>query len=290
MTVPRAWVAPVGTKGTYHVISRCTRRLWLLHGEWAHRKGWFCELAGSLLENFRIDLHAYAIMANHVHLVLRPRPDLVAGMEAVAVAEAGHRAMPVRGGHGNTALPMTPDLLLHLAGATAWQAEYRQRLASISWFMRCLKQRLSQRANAESGCTGHFWDARFISKPLPDLGAVVGCMAYVDANPFRAEAVAKPEDAAYTSLRARVRPVELHGTAEALLAAHLTPLGKVAPVDPLSGRMDRCDLDEASYLQLVRCGCGLEAPGVGSCDTVVQVVGSESGAWRRCVAAAGMFQ
>lgn len=289
MTVPRAWVTPVGTMGTYHVISRCTRRLWLLHGEWAHRKDWFCELAGDLLEHFRIDLHAYAIMANHVHLVLRPRPDLVASMEAIAVAEAGHRAMPVRGVHGNMALPTTPDLLRHLAGATAWQAEYRQRLASISWFMRCLKQRISQRANAEVGCTGHFWDARFISVPLPDLGAVVGCMAYVDANPFRAKAVENPEDAAYTSLRARLRAGEMDGTAEALLATRLTPLGEVAPVDPISGRLNRCELNQESYLQLIRSGCALETTGVG-CSAWERVVGSESGAWRRCVTAAGMYQ
>lgn len=285
MTVPRSWRMPVGTMGTYHVISRCTRRLWLLHGEWAHRKDWFCELAGELLDCFRIDLHAYAVMANHVHLVLRPRPDVVAGMAPGAVAAAGHRAMPVRGGPGNAAMPTTPELLQRLGGATAWQIEYRQRLSSISWFMRCLKQRISQRANEESGCTGHFWDARFLSVPLPDLGAVVSCMAYVDANPFRAKAVEQPEQAAYASLGARVHPDGLAGTAEAALATHLTPLGLVAPADPLSGRIDSCALDPKAYRQLVRAGCGLAELGCGEAT-----VGMDAEAWRKRVGAAGMFQ
>ena len=286
MTVPRSWRMPAGTMGTYHVISRCTRRLWLLHGEWAHRKDWFCELAGELLGCFRIDLHAYAIMANHVHLVLRPRPDAVAAMAAEAVAAAGHRAMPVRGGPGNTAMPTTPELLQRLGAATAWQIEYRQRLASVSWFMRCLKQRISQRANEEAGCSGHFWDARFLAVPLPDLGAVVGCMAYVDANPFRAKAVEQPERAAYASLRARVHPEGLAGTAEALLAAHLTPLEQIAPADPLSGRIDACALDLQDYRQLVCAGCGLaQDPGRGAAT-----LGVEAAAWRKRMGAAGMFQ
>lgn len=286
MTVPRSWRMPAGTMGTYHVISRCTRRLWLLHGEWAHRKDWFCELAGELLECFRIDLHAYAVMANHVHLVLRPRPDVVAAMAAEAVAAAGHRAMPVRGGHGNAAMATTPELLQRLGAATAWQIEYRQRLSSISWFMRCLKQRISQRANEEVGCSGHFWDARFISVPLLDLGAVVGCMVYVDANPFRAQAVEQPELAAYASLRARITPDQLDGTAEAALAAHLTPLELVAPTDPLSGRIDTCALSLEDYLQLARAGCGL-VPELGH---GAAAVGVAVDAWRKRVGTAGMFQ
>ncbi|HAT09509.1 MAG TPA: hypothetical protein DCS97_02710 [Planctomycetes bacterium] len=286
MTTPRSWQMPAGTMGTYHVISRCTRRLWLLHGEWAHRKDWFCELAGGLLECFRIDLHAYAVMANHVHMVLRPRPDRVTAMEAVAVAAAGHRAMPVRGGHGNVAMATTPELLQRLSSATEWQREYRQRLSSISWFMRCLKQRISQRANAETGCSGHFWDARFLSVPLPDLAAVVGCMAYVDANPYRAKAVAFPERATYTSLRARMYPDDIRDTPESILAARLTPLEQVGPVDPLSGRIDNCALGLEDYLGLIHVGCGLVPDSAGGAT----IVGLEGDAWRRRIGEPGMFQ
>jgi hypothetical protein len=181
---------------------------------------------------------------------------------------------------------MTPELLLRLGVATAWQIEYRKRLASISWFMRSLKQRISQRANEESGCSGHFWDARFISVPLPDLKAVVGCMAYVDANPFRAKVVGQPEQAAHTSLRARLHPESLAGQAEAVLAAHLTPLMLVAPVDGLSGQLGACALTLADYVDVVHAGCGLaQDPG-----RAAAFLGWEVEAWRKQFGTAGMYQ
>jgi REP element-mobilizing transposase RayT len=285
MVTPRSWVAPPGTGGTFHVISRCTRRAWLLHGDHAHRREWFCALAAELLAEFRIDLHAYALMANHVHLVLRPRPDLVAGLSDLQVAEAGHRVMPLRGGAGRSPLPPTAAVHQQLAEATAWQQEYRLRLCSLSWLLRCLKQRFAKRANVESACTGHFWESRFHSVPLLDLGAVVACMAYVDLNPFRAGVVSRPEEAAYTSLGARLGSVPL-GQGEAALAAHLTPLAEVAPLGPWSGELPRCDLDLPTYHHLILAAVQrTTAPAIraGSLTT-------SPSDWVTCMMAAGNFQ
>jgi hypothetical protein len=53
MVNPRSWVAPDGTRGTFHVISRYTRRQWLLHGQYAHRKAWACALLADLLDVFQ---------------------------------------------------------------------------------------------------------------------------------------------------------------------------------------------------------------------------------------------
>jgi hypothetical protein len=44
--------------------------------------------------------------------------------------------------------------------------QWRVRLASVSWFMKCINQAIARAANIEDGCTGHCWEARFASQAL----------------------------------------------------------------------------------------------------------------------------
>jgi hypothetical protein len=82
---------------------------------------------------------------------------------------------------------------------------YRDRLGSLSWFMKCLNEPIARRANAEDHCSGHFWEARFHSQPLCSEQALLAAMAYVDLNPIRARMAETPETSDYTSIRARLR-------------------------------------------------------------------------------------
>jgi hypothetical protein len=49
-----------------------------------------------------------------------------------------------------------------------------------------LDKHIARRANAEDGCTRHFWGSRFRSQALLDERAVDAGMANVDINPIRA--------------------------------------------------------------------------------------------------------
>lgn len=76
MAQSREQVLPSGARGTYHV-SLCKRRSFLLGGsKYEHRRAWVAGLLADLLDGFAIDLHAYALMSNHVHLVQRSRPEV----------------------------------------------------------------------------------------------------------------------------------------------------------------------------------------------------------------------
>ena len=91
-----------------------------------------------------------------------------------------------------------------LSAVSAWIEKYRERLFSISWFMRCLNEPIARQANAEDNVAGRFWEGRFKSQALLDEPSVVAAMAYVDLNSVRAGMFESPEESDYTSIQQRV--------------------------------------------------------------------------------------
>lgn len=291
MPQARQHVLPLRAVGTYHVLSRCTRREFLLGGAYEHRRAWIAGLLGELLDGFAIDLHAFAIMSNHVHLVLRPRPDVALSWSVRQVATRGLTQIPVRSGAGLEALPVTRTLTDRYADNGAWVTEHRERLSSLTWFMKLFKQRIARRANAEDHCRGHFWESRFLSIPLLDMGAVVGCMAYVDRNPLRAKIVSDPADAVFTSIAHRLcaagegRKSSFFGDEDRQLGSHLTPLTQCRPVESLSGERPHSNLTLSDYRALV-------SPGKLTSDAkrICAQLGINPDAWYDAQREGGRFQ
>ena len=83
-------------------------------------------------------------------------------------------------------------------------AVLRKRLSSVSTFMQYLNQWIAQRANAEDGVTGHFFQERFGCRSLLDEGAILACAIYIDLNEIRARLADTPESSKNTSAYFRI--------------------------------------------------------------------------------------
>jgi hypothetical protein len=95
----------------------------------------------------------------------------------------------------------------------------RERLASLGWFMKALKEPLARMANKEDECKGTFWESRYKSIAILDEEALLATCAYIDLNPVAAGIAAAPETSRHTSVRQRVRHAKAKGKLQELKAA-----------------------------------------------------------------------
>src|SRR5690606_17792764 len=92
--------------GTYHCVSRCVRRAFLC-GEDAysgrnfdHRKQWVEDRLIELAEVFSVSVLAYAVMSNHVHVVVHVDPARSAAWADEEVASRWVRLCPATANGG----------------------------------------------------------------------------------------------------------------------------------------------------------------------------------------------
>lgn len=204
--------------------------------------------------------------------------------------------LPVRSGPGLEPLTVTPAVLERYAGNTRWLAQQRQRLLSPSWLLRLVKQEIARRANAEDGCTGHFWESRFTSVALLDAAATLACMVYVDLNPLRAGLVRDPTASDFTSIRHRAVRAESANRAEQdapdeALGRRLVAMPKCAPHDSYSGEPTTWNINEADYVALVAATARSSArsgrAAVADAWFAIESLGIKSSAWLATMARGG---
>ncbi|QQX81056.1 transposase [Shewanella sp. KX20019] len=209
MPRPRSTLISLEDTPYYHCCSRVVRRAFLCGDDkftgknYDHRRGWVEAQILKLTEVFAIDVAAYAVMSNHLHIVLYIDLETANQWSDREVVIQWHKLfngtdLTQKFSKGEVIEECMVIPLKHLI------ATYRSRLSDISWFMRCLNEPIARQANFEDNCTGHFWEGRFKSQALLDEAAVLACMAYVELNPIRARVAKTPETSDYTSLQLRV--------------------------------------------------------------------------------------
>ena len=201
-----------------HCLSRTVRRAFLCGRDafsgrdFEHRRGWIEKRIEVLAGQFGIAVLGFSVMSTQLHIVLRNRPEIVAGWSDAEVARRWRMLSPARRGDaGSPAEPSEPELN-SIVNNAAFLLEVRARLSDISWFMKMIAEPIARRANREGQCTGHFWEGRFKSIKLCDEAAILACGVYVDLNPIRAGIAQTPETSDHTS--GKLRSAALAGERE----------------------------------------------------------------------------
>ena len=188
-TARSALLAPTESR-VLHCISRCVRRSFLCGRDsytgasYEHRRGWIRERLHQLSEVFSVEIYSYAIMSNHLHVVVRTLPDTVPSWTDEQVARRWLQIFPGKRILARRSEPPTALEIQTLCLDRERLAKVRIRLADISWFMRSLNEPIARRANQEDQCTGRFWEGRFKCQNLDDEGGVLSCMANVSLDDY----------------------------------------------------------------------------------------------------------
>lgn len=211
---PRSDVFDPLEVSVFHCMNRCVRHSQLCGKDdhtgtnYQHRRGWIEKRLAFLARYFGIDVLSYAVLPNHFHLVVRNRPDIVAGWSDTEVAYRWLHLCPIRKRPDGSPEEPTEAELDTIRKVPKKLAKIRKRLSHISWMMGMLTEHIARCSNREEKRTGRFWEGRYRGIKLCDDAAVLACMAYVDLNPIRAGLACTPEASDFTSVQRRIRELE----------------------------------------------------------------------------------
>ncbi len=121
------------------------------------RREWIRVRMERLASVFGIDVLTYAILSNHMHLVIRTRPDVVAEWSDEEAAIRWLRVFPGRRLDEYLGEPTSVDVDA-IVDNPERLAIIRSRLSDPSWFMRALSEPIARMANKQMNAPGVFGD------------------------------------------------------------------------------------------------------------------------------------
>ena len=128
-----------------------------------------------------VEILGFCLMGNHFHILARMLPEHQFTDEVVM-----KRFVDFYGDERIFAEGLVPSL--------------RQKLSSLSEFMREIKVGFARFYNRRYNRHGYFWGDRFKSVIVENGETLINCLAYIDLNPLRAGLVERPEQYRWSSL------------------------------------------------------------------------------------------
>ena len=178
MTMARSQLVDVSITRWYHCITRCVRRAFLLGEGPADRKVWIDHRLKELAEIFAISVGGFSVLDNHLHLLVRLDSETAKGWSDEEVVKRWGCLFPLRD-KSRKPLPVSKEWIALRLKDMQWVAKARERLQSLSWFMKCLKEPLARLADRQDDKRGAFQTRRLRShcRRLPLVFLEVGRQA-----------------------------------------------------------------------------------------------------------------
>ena len=159
-------------RAVYHCRARCVRRAFLcgrdpLTGrDFSHRRDWILVREEQLAGLFAIEVEFHAELSNHLHLMLRSRPDVARRWSPHEVARRYLTAMKIAKCMSDE-LPQVSDKRIEQVVRDKKRIkQLRRRLSNISWFMGILCENIARRANQRRRM---YWPVLRVSLQVPGM-------------------------------------------------------------------------------------------------------------------------
>lgn len=165
-------------KAVYHVMSRTALDGFPLKDV---EKNFMLALIKRFSSLYFTEILGFCLMGNHFHILVKMLPEF-----NFTDKEIKKRFETFYGDSRAFAEGQIPYL--------------REKLSSLSEFIREIKVGFARYYNRRHNRRGYFWGDRFKSVIVDQGETLVNCLAYIDLNPLRAGLVDRPEDYRWNSL------------------------------------------------------------------------------------------
>ena len=149
MALPREQIVSNEIANWYHVVNRCVRRAYLCGEGFEHRKEMIRQRLIHLSKIFCIEIASYAIMDNHLHIVMRLDPKGAENFSDKEVATRWLQATPALWDWSDeNAVPEIDEEKLQAALNSPETIEkWRKRLNNMGECLKALKEPIARRCN-----------------------------------------------------------------------------------------------------------------------------------------------
>ena len=167
-----------GEKAVYHVMSRTALDGFPIKDI---EKDFLLKLIKKFSSLYFTEILGFCLMGNHFHLLVKIIPE-----DRFTDEEIQKRVEAFYG-----------DSRAFSKGQLPY---FRQKLSSLSEFVREIKVGFARYYNRRHNRRGYFWGDRFKSVIVDKGETLANCLAYIDLNPLRAGLIERPEDYRWNSL------------------------------------------------------------------------------------------